>query len=153
MGSIYTNNNLQDVAAFHEKFGVPHAKVPSFLDGHAQGFREKFMQEELDEFKDDCIAGNMEGAADALVDLVYVAMGTAHMMGLPWQKLWDEVQRANMSKMRAQTVGDSKRGTLLDVIKPVGWRAPDHAGALSTKTVGSGEKDWMSWPTFDTGAK
>ena len=39
---------------------------------------------------------------DALIDLTYVAMGTAYMMGLPWQDLWDEVQRANMSKVRAK---------------------------------------------------
>lgn len=147
--NIQHPTNFGDVAAFHEKFGVPHAKVPSFLDSHAQVFREKFMQEELGEFTQACMSGTMEDAADALVDLVYVAMGTAHMMGLPWQKLWDEVQRANMSKMRAQTVGDSKRGTLLDVVKPAGWRAPDHTEALGCDK----NADWISWPTFDTGAK
>ena len=146
--SIYTNNNFQDVAAFHEKFEVPCASAPSFLDWHAQGFREKFMQEELDEFTAACKLGNMEDAADALVDLVYVALGTAHMMGLPWQKLWDSVQRANMAKVRAQTAGDSKRGTRLDVVKPAGWAAPNHTEALG----GNKKDEWIGWPTFDTGA-
>jgi predicted HAD superfamily Cof-like phosphohydrolase len=126
-----TMTNFQDVVAFHEKFGVPHVKRPSFLDEGALSFRLKFMQEELDEFALGAVKENMEDMADALIDLVYVALGTAHMMGLPWDKLWDEVQRANMSKQRASSAGESKRGTSLDVIKPAGWTAPNHVPALA----------------------
>jgi predicted HAD superfamily Cof-like phosphohydrolase len=125
------SNNFQDVVDFHKKFGVPHAVRPSFLDAKTHEFRVKFMQEELTEFCEAAMSDNMEDMADALVDLVYVALGTAHMMGLPWDKLWDEVQRANMSKQRAATAGDSKRGTSLDVIKPPGWTAPNHKPALA----------------------
>jgi predicted HAD superfamily Cof-like phosphohydrolase len=63
--------------------------------------------------------------ADALVDIVYVAMGTAYMMGLPWQQLWDEVQRSNMDKVRASDASQSKRKNSLDVVKPQGWVGPD----------------------------
>jgi len=70
------------------------ATVPSFLGKQAFEFRLKFLQEELDEFARDHAAGDMHGAADALVDLAYVLHGTALMMGLPWAALWDEVQRA-----------------------------------------------------------
>ena len=58
--------------------------------------------------------------ADALIDLAYVAMGTGVMLGLPWQPLWDDVQRANMSKVR----GVTGRGHAVDLAKPPGWVAP-----------------------------
>lgn len=138
-----TNSNFDDVKAFHAKFGVPEAQVPAFLDPAAHDFRVKFMQEELQEFIDDSRIGNMHGAADALVDLVYVALGTAAMMGLPWQELWDEVQRANISKVRASSDGsNSKRKSALDVVKPAGWRAPDHTAAL-------GNIQEYEWPVFN----
>jgi len=128
----------QDVIHFHQKFGVPVATEPSFLNCEAYAFRVKFMQEELDEFREAHSTGDMHGAADALVDLVYVVQGTAHMMGLPWPLLWSEVQRANITKVRATDASQSKRGTALDVIKPPGWVAPDHTAAL-----GKGP-----WPTL-----
>lgn len=128
----------QDVIRFHQKFEVPVAAEPSFLNREAYAFRVKFMQEELDEFQEAHSIGDMHGAADALVDLAYVVHGTAHMMGLPWPQLWGEVQRANITKVRATDASQSKRGTALDVIKPPGWVAPDHTAAL-----GKGP-----WPTL-----
>ena len=73
----------QDVIHFHQKFGVPVATEPSFLNCEAYAFRVKFMQEELDEFREAHSTGDMHGAADALVDLAYVVHGTAHMMACP----------------------------------------------------------------------
>lgn len=122
----------QDVLAFHQKFHIPMADKPQFLQEEAFQFRLKFMQEELNEFQDGHAAGDMHEAADALVDLAYVLHGTALMMGLPWPMLWNEVQRANMAKVRAAHAGESKRGSALDVIKPAGWKAPDHTAALGT---------------------
>lgn len=120
----------QDVKDFQTKFGIPMPETPTFLSNEAFEFRVNFLQEELEEFYGDHKAGNMEGAADALVDLVYVAHGTALMMGIPWEKIWDEVQRANMTKVRATSAEQSKRGTALDIIKPAGWVGPDHKKAL-----------------------
>lgn len=37
--------------------------------------------------------------ADGLIDLIYVAIGCGIEFGLPMQKLWDEVQASNMSKV------------------------------------------------------
>lgn len=129
----------QDVIHFHQKFGVPVAAEASFLNPEAYGFRVKFLQEELDEFREAHSNGDMHGAADALVDLAYVVHGTAHMMGLPWPMLWMEVQRANITKVRATDASQSKRGTALDIIKPAGWVAPDHTLALGTGP----------WPTLE----
>lgn len=140
--------NYQDIQNFHNKFGVPTATEPSFLGTELYGFRSKFMQEELDEFQTACAGLDMEGAADALIDLVYVAMGTADMMGLPWQALWDEVQRANMSKVRAERAEQSARGTAFDVIKPAGWEPPDHCDALIRASSPETTITSASWPVF-----
>jgi hypothetical protein len=124
----------QDIVDFHAKFGIPCAPTPSLL-GHNLGddrdpqemvdFRLKFLEEELQEFRDGVAAGDQAQCLDALVDLVYVAMGTARIMGMPWIPAWVAVQTANMQKVRAERAGDSKRGTSYDIVKPAGWIAPD----------------------------
>lgn len=131
--------DFNDVGEFHKKFGLPsvaHCPICQRRGGQMPGprevpadlldFREKFLGEELLEFRTGMAEGDMGQMADALVDLVYVALGTAHLLGLPWEELWDDVQRANMSKVRAAPDGsDSKRGTAWDVVKPEGWEPPD----------------------------
>lgn len=131
--------NFNDVGEFHEKFGLPRVEErrnyageypnepgPREVDPELLAFRVKFLQEELAEF----MQGIEEGVdhvqmADALVDLVYVAMGTAHLLGYPWERLWADVQAANMRKVRAASDGsDSKRGSAWDVVKPPGWQPP-----------------------------
>jgi len=124
-------SNYEDVAVFHEKFGLTYDGKPRLLDAETVRFRLKFLEEELMEFRVSAISDDLPGMADALIDLVYVAMGTAYMMGLPWQQLWAEVQRANMSKVRASSEAESKRGSSLDVIKPRGWQGPDIEGVLN----------------------
>lgn len=71
--------------------------------------------------------------ADALVDLVYVALGTAQLHRLPWARLFMAVHRANMRKERAAGTDDprSTRPYALNVVKPAGWRPPDVIGALT----------------------
>jgi len=63
------------------------------------------------------------GVADALADLVYVALGTAYKMGLPFDSIWQAVQAANMRKV----AGPTKRGNKVDACKPEGWVGPETA--------------------------
>lgn len=113
--------HFEDVFDFHRKFGVPISLTPTTLNPQRAQERADFMQEELDEFVSALGQEDIVKQADALVDLVYVTIGTAVQMGLPWEALWNEVQRANMEKVR----GETKRGMLYDVAKPHGWRPPD----------------------------
>lgn len=113
------------VKEFHEKFQIPCSDKPSLPAGEMAAFRAGFMQEELDEYNRAVAQGDMAGVLDALVDLVYVAMGTAVIHGLPFEKAFGAVHTANMAKIRAERATDSKRGTTFDVVKPAGWVAPD----------------------------
>lgn len=111
---------IEDVRQFHVKFDLIASLFPVHLTQAKLKERIDFMQEELDEFKVAAKSQDLAEQADALVDLVYVAMGTAVMLGLPWDELWAEVQRANMDKVRGMT----KRGHAVDVTKLPGWIPP-----------------------------
>jgi len=127
--------NFTDVGDFHRKFGL-HASDhgdagPVEVPEELYLFRLKFLQEELDEFRDSWEHGDVAGLADALIDLVYVAMGTAHLFGFPWEALWNEVQGANMSKVRAtpEAMGP-RQNSSHDVIKGPNFTPPDINGVL-----------------------
>lgn len=127
-GLAVTKRMMEDIKDFHEKFGLimPPSSSPCLLQGEELfDFRIKFMHEEFIEFVQAHQEGDLASSFDALIDLVYVAMGTAYLMGLPWQQGWDEVHKANMAKVRASEPSQSKRGTKYDVIKPDGWTPPD----------------------------
>lgn len=131
-------SNFSDVAAFHDKYEVPTQTEVALLPDDVAQFRGKFIQEELDEFFKATAEGNLIEAIDALIDIVYVACGTADLMGLSeeqWEAHWAEVQRANMEKVRVSSAADSKRGHSFDVKKPEGWRGPDHAKILEQFNV------------------
>lgn len=120
-----------DVGEFHTKFELPtseNCKVQP-LPNNLKEFRSKFLQEELDEFKLALESDDIIEQIDGLLDLVYVAHGTLHMMGLPAplvQACWEDIQRSNMSKVRAEHENDerSKRKNSFDVVKPEGFIPP-----------------------------
>lgn len=129
--------NFDDVLDMHRAHGLPVGDRPALLEPGDHAFRRGFLQEELEELDAAYEAGDLAAAADALVDLVVVALGTAVWMGLPWQALWDEVHRANMAKERGQKEGRKHSRDAIDLIKPPGWRAPDVEGVLSGEARGS----------------
>lgn len=118
----------RDVLAFGKKYGIVDGRDnPRVLDHTVAMFRSEFLLEETVEFMNATMRGDVELALDSLIDLVYVALGTAHMMGITagrWDHNWRDVQRANMSKVRVDRAEDSKRGSSFDVVKPPGWIAP-----------------------------
>lgn len=132
-------SEYNDVRDFHTKFGVPTDATiakPYIPAEDEVTYRANFLQEEKDEYVKACAEGDLAGAIDALLDLVYVAKGTALLHGISpelWQELWDDVQRANMAKERATSAADSrsKRGHSLDVVKPEGWVGPDGAAIIA----------------------
>ena len=117
-----TDNEM--VREFSERFGIPIPPVPTQLNGEAFQYRLNFMHEELEEFAEAWGSNSIVDQADALVDLVYVALGTAAMMGLPWDQIFEAVHKANMQKVRALP-DDMESRHALDVRKPPGWTGPE----------------------------
>lgn len=122
--SGYLTDMLQDIADFHVKFDLPRPIKPTQLDIPDMAYRIQFLFEEMEELVTGFEKENMEEMFDALIDLVYVALGTAWLMGLPFADGWSRVHEANMKKVRAKDASESKRGNQLDVVKPEGWEPP-----------------------------
>lgn len=112
------------IEKFHAKFGLMYYGPPRNLEGELQTFRVGFMREELDEYEAAVSCYDLEGQLDALVDLVYVALGTAYLQGFDFNEAFRRVHAANMKKVRAESSNQSKRGTQFDVVKPEGWTPP-----------------------------
>jgi predicted HAD superfamily Cof-like phosphohydrolase len=121
-----------DIYDFHERFRLLYDGPPKTLEGDLLDFRVKFMQEELDEYAEAAAEGDLEKQLDAIIDLVYVALGTLLAQGLlpAFAPGWNRVQAANMAKVRTERVEDSKRGSTFDVTKPEGWKPPTHADLI-----------------------
>ncbi len=114
-----------DVKEFHKKFEIDYAGPPRGLgtDRPLHDFRVDRLSEEVLEYIQ---ADTMEDQLDALVDLVYVALGTAVVHGFnKFDEAWDRVHAANMAKVRVLSAEDSRHGHATDIKKPPGWTAPD----------------------------
>lgn len=84
------------VREFHRAFGAPHPDKPELLGADRVAARAEWMREEIGElFEAETIAEQ----ADAMIDLIYFALGTLVEMGVRPQRLFDIVQSANMSKL------------------------------------------------------
>src|SRR5262245_26157887 len=113
---------VKDIRDFHEKYMLTYSGETRFLPADLGRFRENFMQEELDEY---CDAEQLEKKLDALVDLMYVLLGTAYLHGFDkFEEAWRRVHHANMQKKRVERVDESTRKSTYDVVKPPGWTAP-----------------------------
>jgi predicted HAD superfamily Cof-like phosphohydrolase len=116
---------LKDIDNFHKKYGFEKNEKIDIPDNNELiNFRTAFLMEELAEYTNAITKKDAAGALDALVDIVYIALGTAWLFNLPFEKAWNEVQKANMSKIRAKDK-TGKRGTKFDVVKPKDWKAPN----------------------------
>src|SRR2546429_3028363 len=124
-----------DVGEFHKRFDLPHAdqRAPVVVPFVEFKYRIAFLMEEITEFIEAYGRSDLTDIADALADLVWVALGTAHYFGVPFDEVWAEVKRANMTK-RPWQEGDPLKPrnalTFGEVVKPDGWRPPDVLGVL-----------------------
>ena len=114
-----------DVRAFHDKFGCQSGDTPAIPDPDTVKLRLRLIAEEHDELKTAHEETDVPGIADALADMIYVILGTAISYGIDLRPVWDEVQRANMTKTGGGTRDDGK------ILKPDGWQPPDIAGVLA----------------------
>lgn len=125
---------VRDIEEFHIKYEQAYEGLPRALPSDTQEFRFKFLREELKEYRYHILSMDQDGvnkqaladALDGLVDLVYVALGTAHLHGFDFREAWNRVHAANMSKVLAKSADESTRGYALDVVKPPGFKPPNH---------------------------
>jgi len=90
------------------------------------GDRLKHIQEEVTELETAILFAHRTEIIDALVDITYLAIGTARMCGFDFNKHWDEVHKCNMAK--ELRVGEN--GYKIGVCKPIDWQGPDHQSII-----------------------
>jgi len=119
-------NWVWDIEDMHRKYGVNQKvrefdaeKLKKFLE-----FRVKFLEEELNELKDNI--DNPEEVVDALIDLCVVAIGTLDAFEVNSHVAWNAVHQANMAKEVGVKASRPNPLGLPDLIKPEGWTAPSH---------------------------
>jgi len=114
---------LKRVIEFNAKFGLPMVDRPIQAPGEILGVKSDHMQEELEEWRFAWLQRDLEGQLDALVDLVYVALGTVCASGFQhiFEEAFQRVHEKNMQKIKVEDPADSKRNTTFDVRKPAGW--------------------------------
>jgi predicted HAD superfamily Cof-like phosphohydrolase len=114
---------IEDIEDLTTKYGFD-AEAPTLKK---LNFRYDLLNEELEEVHAAINNGQSEEVVDGLIDLTVVALGTLAAFGVNIEEAWNEVHRANMSKVRGVKPGREHSGGF-DLVKPDGWRAPDHCG-------------------------
>jgi predicted HAD superfamily Cof-like phosphohydrolase len=146
---------VADIEEFHKKFELTYEGKPRTLPKDLVKFRQNFLNEELAEYEasankfqeyldifhaysqtpdPNVINHALELQLDALVDLVYVALGTAYLHGFNFKEAWRRVHAANMQKVRATKASESQRNSTHDVVKPPGWQPPSHLDLVKDNT-------------------
>lgn len=128
------------VRDMYKRFGIlaePDGP-PVMISQEQVDFRLKALHEELSELEQAYASGDLVAVADALVDLVVFAHGTAALHRLPWGELFGEVQRSNNDKVVGPSRKDRGPGKV-DLLKPDGWRPPDLHRVLARAGFSSAE--------------
>lgn len=117
---------VKDIQEMHQYYGHTDAFKDLTLEQQRAliKFRIDFLQEELDEIKDNI--DNPEEIIDGIIDLCVVAIGTLDAFEIDSHKAWNEVLKANMNKKTGIKEGRPNPLGLPDLMKPDGWEPPSH---------------------------
>ena len=92
-------SNFEDVKKFMVTFSQVVRTKPQFPDDKTMQLRFDLIKEELNELEHAMKTKNLKEIADALTDILYVTYGAGYAYGINLDKCFQEVQRANMSKL------------------------------------------------------
>ena len=111
--------------------GLEAPSIPTRLSSERKTWALRAFREEVQEFED---ADTLADEVDAVEDLIYFAAGRLHEMGVDGGECFEEIQRANMAKVRGRrekrSHGLSEAGGF-DAVKPEGWTPPDIDAAIA----------------------
>lgn len=122
-----------DIHQMHHKFGVKkwfdENKHDKELMAKYLRFRLKMCMEEMNETIDAAIFDrDPEEVVDGLIDLCVFSIGTLDVFGVDANEAWNRVYAANMTKEPGVKPGRPNPFGLPDLVKPSGWRPPNHEG-------------------------
>ena len=126
---------IDDVVAFHKRFNLLLGARPTLLSAQAWQLRISLIEEELAELEQAYQQADPVKIADALLDSIFVLVGTAVSSGLDLGAMWPAVVEANMAKSEADESGKPT--------KPDGWVGPE---ARIAEIIARGTVRWSLHP-------
>ena len=93
----------QMLREFHSSKAIHAGLMPSAptadISAWVQALRMDLLDEEVGELRDAVRKRDITGIADAIADIAYVVIGTAVTYGVPFDAVFAEVHRSNMTKV------------------------------------------------------
>lgn len=105
-----------------------------------KSLRMNLLKEEFIEYMEAEENADIVGVADALADMIYIIMGTAHSYNIPIEEIFNEVHATNMAKVGSD--GKVKRREDGKILKPEGWTPPNLKGIIDDFNKGKTLSDF-----------
>ena len=113
----------RDVERFMLAADQPVSRVPKVTGSDQEELYLNLIKEEYEELVTAMSEKDIVESADAIADLVWVVIGLASTIGIPFDAVWEEVKRSNDSKtVNGTLVKDPETGK---VMKPDTFSEPD----------------------------
>jgi predicted HAD superfamily Cof-like phosphohydrolase len=129
--SLIKSNVFNQVKLYMLAHGIPVAEEPTIPTDSEFVFRHTFLLEEVNELSAAFLKEDIVDMADALADIVMVAIGLAHGMGIPLEKVCEIVNEANLTgKRKVTSAEESKRNYEHDLVKTEAFVSPEAKIAL-----------------------
>jgi hypothetical protein len=115
---------IKKVEEFQKMFEIGNNYSPCLIDKDEFLLRHKLGMEELDEYLDACIKGDIISISDALGDQLYILCGTILRHGLQEliEPIFEEIHFSNLTKLEN---GIPKRRADGKIIKGANYKAPN----------------------------
>ena len=123
------NPIVKSLLEFNDAFEIPKLESPGLSSNEMIELRIKLLREEVEEYAEAALSGDLVEVLDALADIGYILAGTIinHGMQNIYDDAFDEVHRSNMAKLVDGKVLRRDDGK---VMKPDGWQPPQLAQFL-----------------------
>jgi predicted HAD superfamily Cof-like phosphohydrolase len=119
---------FDDVKEWHQKMNLRFNTTIQYdeLDSISIS-RIRLISEEFAELCKAISEENWKEISDALADLTFVVLGTAVEFNLPFNEIWEEVRKSNLTKLGGYLDNGGK------FMKPITYKAPDIDSILRKK--------------------
>ena len=109
----------QDIVDLNKAYGHYIGKRPHIPPFEVVDLQSNLVKEEIQETFDAILEKDLPKIADGIIDSIVVLLGLAVVYGIDVGPIWEEVHKANMSKVDGPVREDGKR------LKPSEWKPPD----------------------------
>ena len=114
---------MSDIFSDQRKFMQACGQSTDILNLDQFNLYTRLVEEEVGELQDAISAEDRKECLDALIDIIVVAAGAIHSLGVDAEGAWKEVMRSNFDKVDPKTGRVNKREDG-KVLKPANWEPP-----------------------------